>query len=378
MTEAVTRKRIPANLENLQVVNQEALDKYNTIKSHPYLTTERMWVCSNPSIKVDLMIHKSKIDKHVRNLPEEEISEIMARNRVAKILNMKGYQCYSEAHGFKMINYANIADLILEPRKQEVIELFGKMFQIGEVYGIVNKEWGLEVSWNGLEKFRAKYIEEITELQEQYKQTYSDIRLVHKRSRLDEYAWLYHVTKEKYLNSQVDVDRRFLKELLESIKKEVEGDIITVNGNIAMSIEATLNIHIQQEIFKGLAVNEVILSRVCSKLSINPFFMLWKLQTSYYKRFNGFSPETTAESMNSEPVYPSAVTYNLDSIQSMGLKKLIESQSMNKQIEEALVISEDEKELHKSQKQLILEALSRKQEEIGKKKSNTNRINPKK
>ena len=73
--------------------------------------------------------------------------------------------------------------------------------------------------------------------------------------------WLYNDTKQAYENTKNKEDRKFLKELLEAIKREVEGDLIRIEGDLQVNIEATLNLHIYQEIYKKLPINEIIMTR---------------------------------------------------------------------------------------------------------------------
>ena len=209
------------------------------------------------------------------------------RNRAKQVafgVNSKGM--YGQAKVFKL----------LDARKTELIELFGRMFSTNEVLQIVIEDWGMECSKMTLDRFAQTYSEEIREKQEWYKQNYSDVRLGHKRSRLDELTWMYTSAKIKYKDGGKSNDTgRLLLSVLQQIKSEVEGDIV-ISGTIDMNIEHTMSVHVRHELMKSMNINSLILSRVALKLGINPVLLINKLQKSYYAKFttlNGEIPQNT-------------------------------------------------------------------------------------
>jgi len=100
--------------------------------------------------------------------------------------------------------------------------------------------------------------------------------------------------------------------LLESIKKEVEGDIV-INGKIEVNVEQTINMQIQQQIFKDLNITSLVLARVAAKHNVDPVKLMTKLALSQYAKFAGFEePDVSRE--DDTITYPSQISYDLDAI----------------------------------------------------------------
>lgn len=115
-------------------------------------------------------------------------------------------------------------------------------------------------------------ITKIKELQENFKKDYSDIRLGYKRSRLEELQYIYNNRKSIYSKSNSREDEKQLMTLIESIKKEIQGDLV-INGNINLQIEEKANFFIQKEMLKNLNISMYISSEIAvgdCPFSLNP------------------------------------------------------------------------------------------------------------
>lgn len=331
-------------LEGDQITNVEAYRKFEEFQNSPWLNAWRIVKTSDKNTEIDLLMVDGTVRKRIKHLPQEEQYAILAKKYVAVTYYQKMMRERQKAIG-KAVRNMSFSNIVLEHRKAEVLELFGRMHSIQEVHKICLEDWGLDVTISGLEQLRKANIEKITELQEEYTKNFSNIRLGYKRSRLDEFSWLYQETKDQYNKSKSKEDRKFLKELLEAIKKEVEGDLIRIEGDIQMNIEATLNVHIQKEVMRRLPIHEIIITRLAAKTGINPLMMIYRLQKSYYAKFTGYQGLNPGETMEDLTVdYPSAFVYDLDKLQQMHTNRLIEDGMKQEKLDQALTITSERRE----------------------------------
>jgi hypothetical protein len=175
---------------------------------------------------------------------------------------------------------------------------------------------------------------------------------------------LYYDTKEQYTKSNNRDDKKFLKEILEAVKKEVEGDLIRIQGDIHMNIEATLNQHISNEVLKKLPINELIITRVCAKMGKNPLVLLYRLQNSYYSAFTGFKPNPEVNIFESTPEYPSAFVYDLDKLQEINKSKEIDDMQVKMAADSKMTFSPIKKDKALSLKEIIKNKLKEQKENI--------------
>ena len=330
------------HLDGEEITNLEAYDKFQKLQKSTWLNGQRFHHASD-NTELDLLISDGNFKKRIKHLPIDEQGAILARKYVAITYYQKMMRERQKSIG-KAVRNMNFSNIVIEHRKTEILELFGRMHSIDEVHKICLEDWGLEVTISGLEQFRKANLEKITELQTEYTKNFTNVRLGYKRSRLDEYSWMYQETKEAYLKSKSREDKKFMKDLLESIKREVEGDLIRVEGDIQMNIEATLNVHITREVMRRLPIHEIIITRLAAKTGINPLMMLYRLQKSYYAKFTGYAPLAPGES-HEELVteYPSAFVYDLDKLQVMNQNRVINDGIQEEKFDKVIEIPEAKK-----------------------------------
>ena len=99
---------------------------------------------------------------------------------------------------------------------------------------------------------------------------------------------------------------------LEQIRKEAEGDILTINGAIDVNIEAQIQEHIQEEIYKTINLKEIILGRVAARMNYDPSKLIAALHNSYYAKFVQISGEYDEDA---EITYPSSQAYDFTKIE---------------------------------------------------------------
>lgn len=201
-------------------------------------------------------------------------------------------------------------------RSEELLALFGKYYNGVEVHRIVTTEWKLpQVKYEFIIKFSRDNSEKIVELKDAYMKDTNNVRLVHKRSRLDELTEMYQSRKMKYETTETRSDYELMLKTLEQIRKEVEGQQIHINGRIQIEHEAAVQDHVNREIMNNLNVNDLIIGRLCARLGVNPKYILYRLHTSYYKKFTGFLPDEMND--DNEVHYPSQVVYDFTRIASL-------------------------------------------------------------
>lgn len=375
--------KIPApikftTIDNLEVKNQTAYEEFMTLSESPWISERRYYRSQHDKLlTIDLLLRKREFDKAIVHLPAQEKLYISGIRFIVE----KAYLAITKAKNAAIgqeawttsFQRSNIDDMIIiENRKADIMALFGRMYSAEEVHKIVTHDWKVDVTIHAIENYRTRNLDKIVELQKDYSNNYTDVRLGYKKSRLEEYMWLYGETKQQYENTNSKEDRKFLKELLESIKREVEGDVIRIEGDLQVNIEHTLNVHIQQEIYKKLPINEIIMTRVALRTGVNPLLLLYRLQSSYYAKYTGFSPQKAVSAEASLPDYPSAHVYDLDKLQALHHSVTINEGSKLEKFDKFMEVSTTKTAAATSLKAIIAEKLKQRQIDLEKGISNVN------
>lgn len=270
------------------VVDRKAHNKYVKLKDQLDNYKGRYVQTSDPQLIVDLVSPKATLSRQMRHISLDEQEGIFQKTE--KIRKLLGNMIVEKRKAYGTLNYRGAASDGLGPatmKHTEILEYFGRYFNIGEVHKIVSEEWNYDVSYDAISTFYKKNIERIEELKQQYQLEFSNVRLGQKRSRLDEYTFLYNRIKDKYLEGEIREDAKLLKELLESIKREVDGDLV-INAKMQIDVEQTVNVKIQQEMIKNFNITSLVVSNMAAKLDVNPMYLVARLSNSYYAKFTGF------------------------------------------------------------------------------------------
>lgn len=350
------------------VVNEEAYKQYLKLKANTIDNDDvRLYYPeSDNTLVVNLNVSYHTIEHQVSHLSQDEKDAIKRKSAAYKGLKARLGEYRKRAFGVvKTTNtYQKSLASELDIRKGELIEMFGKSMSVQEVHQIVCDDWGMgSVAESTIKRFRKQNYDKIAEKQKKYNEEYSDIRLTNKRSRLDEYSWLYHDRKDKYMQTQQQGDYRLLLQTLKMIKDETELNTLKIEGNITHKIETDINISVQSEIMKGMTINAIIMGRVAHQLGISAHFINQQLLTSAYAKHNGFM-EDQGDIRDLEVDYPSDIIYDWDKIAKANETK---ADSKYHKIEDAEVISD--MNFHKES---MLKELNKEQDEIQISKSNIN------
>jgi hypothetical protein len=200
--------------------------------------------------------------------------------------------------------------------------LFGKYYTIDEVYEIVIGQWQIPTTRQILSDFRKTNMQQIEEKKKMFNASFSDVRLGHKRSRIEELCMMYGIFKTKLVTNNIkqETTARLMKDLLKDIKDEVEGDVITINGSIDLNINATIEHHVKAEALKHISIRQIIIGRVAAKRNVSPELLISQLSKSYYSGFI-----ETEEIEYEDVVYPSEKAYDFNVIETQAEERKRES-----------------------------------------------------
>lgn len=346
------------------VQDKEAYLEYLNVAKHPILTSRRV-VTTSDEQEITLASFTHVIQKKIAHLPVSEQSKIMTQKDIFSKINNKATALKRKAFGFKQGRQPATAEdtSLVTTRREELLEYFGRMFDINEVVRIANTEWGLPIGKTAIEKFRKENAAEIDKLIEKHKASYADIRLGVKRSRLEELVYLYNKQKARYENSSSKDDYKLLLTTLEQIRKEAEGDRLTIDGKVDISYEANIQQHLREEVFKTINLKEIILGRVAARMNINPVKLIFSLHQSFYAKFSNVLRDFDENQQNKELTFPSQMNYNFERIEKYHVER-------DKEVQDAVIVEEKENkkdvEKAKSAKEIMIEKLRRKKEAINK------------
>jgi hypothetical protein len=181
---------------------------------------------------------------------------------------------------------------------------------------------------------------------------------------------MYNKLKSRYEKTSSREDHRVLLLTMDSIRKEVEGEKLTIQQSLDIKIQQEVHIQIKQEIMKTLPLKEIILGRLSARLGIPPRDLINDLNTSYYAKMNRMINDIQDVDFD-EITLPSEQSYDFDYIKKVNEKNddLIKVEE-KKQIEEKKK-REDEEEKDKANKESLKQALLRQIESQRRKNINT-------
>ena len=177
------------------------------------------------------------------------------------------------------------------PYHEYVVKMFGKMFSSKEIRQFLLEDHGVDVSVSLLQSFYKFHEPLITKQISSFKESLEDVRLGYKRSRLEEYAWIYHNLKKDFKNPKTPIAKKtaFSKEMqscLKAIKDEIEGDTIKIEANLTVTQQ--INVHAAKKILDRKTVALVAIARAAMNEGVEPAGLLYEMEKSYYRKYNAF------------------------------------------------------------------------------------------
>ena len=298
-----------------EVVNPQAYKRMIALMRHPILQNTIYVSSEGDEINIAMLPHRLELKiAHLSPKEQDTVREIKRKyNQMrARITTEK-----AAAFGHSGRNGGRTKEELIKfqersPFETDIIELLGRMFTITEVVQILGEENGAVVTEKDVKKVFKEHIVEIEKLREEFRNKVTDVRLYNKRPRLEELARMYGKMKNRFkVNNSSEAYNSMLR-TLEQIRKEAEGDILTVNGVVDVNIEAQIQEHIQQEIYKTINLKEIILGRVAARMGYDPAKLIAGLHNSYYAKFVQISGDFEEDA---EMVYPSSQAYDFTQIE---------------------------------------------------------------
>lgn len=296
------------------VVNPKEYKKMIALQNNPKLHNTIYISSEGDEINIAMLPHRLK--KFIEHLSPQEQEEILAikseYNRLRAKISTAHSLAYGRAGRYGGKKKEDVVKYQLSPFEEDIIELLGRMFTISEVVRIMGEDNGIIVNENDVKDVLKRHISEIESKREEFRNKVTDVRLYNKRPRLEELAWMYSKMKMRYVSlNSVDAYNCMLR-TLEQIRKEAEGDIVTLNGAVDVNIEVTIQEHIQAEILKTINLKEIILGRVAARMNYDPAKLIAGLHNSYYAKFVDIGGDYDE---NAEMKYPSASAYDFAEIE---------------------------------------------------------------
>jgi len=296
------------------VKDKKAYERYIKLKNHTLILKPEL-VTSDPTMEPirlgkSMMMPKDYFPKLIEHLEEDEQEQLKATFQEYK--NIRGALIRAGRDAFVSLDRkaSSEANQLLKSRAVELIELFGSFLSVNQIYKIVTGEWGMEINRKPLSQFQVDYEREITKKKEEYKTEWNELKLSHRRGRLEELQELYFDRKTIYLEEGKNrLDYIQLLQTIKLVREECQDPTLKIEHHISGRIEAVINQTIREDILKNLPIIEIVVGRVASSLKVNPSTILERLHTSIYSRFSGIETESL-DDLKAQPLYPSQMVYD--------------------------------------------------------------------
>jgi len=314
----------------------------------------------DPDLQIDCLWPEPTLKKKIAHLPQEAVEQVRASVTALRKLKGKMSSAKVQAFGIKKRGVHSMHETLLHPYRAELVELFGSYHTSQEVKQFIKARWGLDITLASVRHFRKKHIDKIKQRQEEHQRDYSSIRLSHKKSRLQEYSELYSHRKDHYYRTMSREDYKLLIATLEKIKREVEGDKLTVDGHIDINVQHTVDMHLYNEILKQIPIIDIVISRLAARQQINPQYLMARLHQSIYAKFSGFDVPDGETVYDQEVVYPSSAVYDMEQIK----RRFGDIKREEKELKSYNDMEPENKKANLSKKDIMLAALKKRQEQL--------------
>lgn len=350
------------------VVNTDDYNNYLIYKDKWQNHIQRYYKYKN--FKVDLALLpdrvKSELDL-ISNLSKQEREKLLKINNEINFLIKTSILYKKRAFGDNrvLLTESGFVTDELSGVSPIIIDLAGRFYKAEEIHRCLCEDFEVtSITINQVKNVIKDNITKIKNLQEEYQKDYSDVRLAYKRSRLEELQQMYTNRKSTYNKNGFNrEDEKALLTLLESIKKEIQGDLV-VNANVNLQIEEKSNFFIEQEMLKTLNISMFVLARICGKMNVNPNLILSRLAHSRYAQFSGYAQSGLSSTAETDPIdYTSNITYNWGQIEN-------QNEDFNKKNEELAKLEFVDKDRVLTLKEKLLKRLSEAKEPFEESKNN--------
>lgn len=328
--------------------------------------------------KIDLTLTIDQLHKANKFSPENRTLVLKARKIYLSYLRRSENFLRSACDGYlrsESKTFMTRVESMLVEKKAFILEAFGRMFTVDEVHKMLLNDYNVsDIRIDELSVFYVENKSEIERLQEKHKQQYDHLRLTAKTSRVEELTWLYNKAKSKYEKGTNREDHKVLLQTLEALRKEVEGEKLTIQASVDVNMQQDVNFQIRNELLKNLPLREIIVGRLATKLGIQPRDIINDLSQSYYARLNSLINNVQEVSFD-DIEFPSLQTYDFTAIEEkqkqIEEKQKIEESNMVKLINP---ISDDELQQLNIMKQAMIKKLDETSDDIRKRRNDLKNI----
>lgn len=298
------------------VIDQKQYLKYIALQNHSLLRNPVYVTSEGEEISIKLLPHFLR--RQIEHLPpkEQEIilelkskyNQLQQRRNVAKATAF-GRIGAKKKKTDEQLELQRKAEQALE---HDIVTLLGRMFSINEVVKILAEDNGLVVTHAQIKDVLARNLVTVERKREEFRNKVTDVRLYNKRPRLEELAWMYSKMKMRYITMNSTDAYNAMLRTLEQLRKEAEGDILSIKGAVDVNLNVELQAHIQKEIIKTINIKEIILGRIAARMNYDTTKLIAGLHNSYYNQFVQISGDFDP---NAEMQYPSLINYDFADIE---------------------------------------------------------------
>lgn len=298
------------------VIDQQQYLKYIAIKKHSLLRNPVYTTSEGEEISIKLLPHFLR--RQIEHLPPKEQEIILELKSKYNQLQQRCNVAKATAFGRIGAKKKKTDDELELQRKAEqalehdIITLLGRMFSINEVVKILAEDNGLVVTHAQIKDVLARNLVTVERKREEFRNKVTDVRLYNKRPRLEELAWMYSKMKMRYITMNSTDAYNAMLRTLEQLRKEAEGDILSIKGAVDVNLNVELQAHIQKEIIKTINIKEIILGRIAARMNYDTTKLIAGLHNSYYNQFVQISGDFDP---NAEMQYPSLINYDFADIE---------------------------------------------------------------
>lgn len=287
-----------------------------------------------------------RFEAQIEGLPKKEKKKLWVYYKAYQKKFIRSQNFARDENGVRMADKFKL-------RRVEVLELMGRYYSNDQIQQILKDEYGIVIGRPTLTKFRNDEHNAaiIGERQKIHRTEHSAIRLSYKKSRLEEYSWIFESEKDEYKLRPSTQRARNMSAILKDIRDEVEGHKLELNIKGEHDLQKVVKEQMAKEVFRSFNLKAVVIGRVAARYNINPEVINYALANSYYKDLD-VAVEMDDQEFLDDFVYPSELTYDITTLEEENLNY---QRKKKKIVKEAVVMNADEVEkMDKRKRQLKL------------------------
>jgi hypothetical protein len=299
----------------------------------------------------DLETPKNTLTANIINESQADFLAIMSRWNVVRTILSKSWLQYSKSILKRPAELKQPLENIKGHIKEKIIELYAKFFNTEEVLLFLKENHPqAKIYRKHLTDFKLKNKNLIDELQLTYKNNLDDLRLTNKKSRLEELSSMFATMKSNFNRTQNKESYKLLLNTLDQIRKEIEGEKLTLEGQIEINIKSEGG----EKFLQDTDLTLFVIAKIAKNWGISVEQLFKTLDNTFYRKNVG-----SGNIEVKEIVYPSEMNYDFTLIVEKNRIEVNESLKQGKQTTptEKIYLEKDD-----ALKQAILKALKQRNE----------------